>query len=58
MRIVEHFRQKRRHYEDRQQDIPLSNRYLTEIGSKVVWVRSNLVQVGGFKYTLSIVFVF
>jgi hypothetical protein len=44
MRIVEHFRQKRRQYEDRQNDVPLPSRYLTEIGAKVVWIRSNLVQ--------------
>jgi hypothetical protein len=50
MRIVEHFRQKRRQFEDRQQDIPLPNRYLTEIGSKVVWVRSNLVQVNNIRF--------
>lgn len=45
MRIVEHFRLKRRQYEDRQNDVPLPSRYLTEIGAKVVWIRSNLVQV-------------
>ncbi|KAI6195343.1 Cytoplasmic dynein 2 heavy chain 1 [Aphelenchoides besseyi] len=43
MRIVEHFRQRRYQYEN-QNNIATNTRYLTEIGARVVWIRSNIVQ--------------
>uniref|UniRef100_A0A1I7SEA2 Cytoplasmic dynein 2 heavy chain 1 n=1 Tax=Bursaphelenchus xylophilus TaxID=6326 RepID=A0A1I7SEA2_BURXY len=45
-RITEYFRSKRNEFEDGKRNGSLftNSRYLTEIGAKVVWVRSNMVQ--------------